>query len=156
MSYSPVYPSSPVPSTLKMYLMEGATPPSRGSGNSAGYDLYSSEETLIPAHGQALIPTGLKMAIPDGYYGRIAPRSGMTVKHMTNVGAGVIDSDYRGEVKVVLFNHSGKELTFPKGTRVAQLIITPYSSPSVKLVQSEDCLTSTPRGNQGFGSSGYF
>ena len=78
--------------------------PKAGSLHAAGYDLHALEERVVPARGKVLVPTGLAMAIPIGNYGRIAPRSGLAAKHMIDVGAGVIDADYRGEVKVLLFN----------------------------------------------------
>ncbi|KAF6175268.1 hypothetical protein GIB67_030486 [Kingdonia uniflora] len=72
----------------------------------AGYDLSSAIEAKVPARGKALIPTDLSIAISQGTYARIAPRSGLTWKHSIDVGAGVIDADYRGPVGVILFNHS--------------------------------------------------
>lgn len=83
--------------------------PKKGSEFAAGYDLHALESVIVPAKGKALISTGLAMAIPYGNYGRIAPRSGLAVKHMIDVGAGVIDTDYRGEVKVLLFNFGEKD-----------------------------------------------
>ena len=87
-------------------LAPSARLPVKGSSFAAGYDLHASEAAVVPARGKALIPTGLAFAIPHGNYGRIAPRSGLAVKNFIDVGAGVIDSDYRGEVKVLLFNLS--------------------------------------------------
>ena len=78
--------------------------PSKGSEHAAGYDLFSIEDTSVPAKGKKLISTGISMQIPIGNYGRIAPRSGLAAKNFIDVGAGVIDADYRGEVKVLLFN----------------------------------------------------
>ena len=87
-------------------LRYNARLPTRGSDGSVGYDLYSSEDATVPCQaGRALVSTGIALSIPDGLYGRVAPRSGLAVKHCINVGAGVIDPDYTGEVKVVLFNH---------------------------------------------------
>ena len=83
-----------------------ATLPVLGSANAAGYDLHALTEAVVPKRGQALIQTGLAFAIPVGNYGRIAPRSGLAVKKSIDVGAGVIDADYRGEVRVCLFNFS--------------------------------------------------
>ena len=98
--------------------------PVRSSAGAAGYDLSAAHESSVPAHGKALIKTDVAMAIPDGYYGRIAPRSSLAWKNHIDVGAGVIDSDYRGNIGVVLFNHSSTELKVAKGMRIAQLIIT--------------------------------
>ena len=72
----------------------------------AGYDLTSIVDCVIPAHGSRVVPTGVAVAIAPGWYGRVAPRSGLTVKHGLSVGAGVIAADFRGEIAVVLFNHS--------------------------------------------------
>lgn len=97
--------------------------PTRGSDGAVGYDLYSSEDAIVPCQaGRALVSTGIALSIPDGLYGRVAPRSGLAVKHCINVGAGVIDPDYTGEVKVVLFNHGTEDFEIKKGERIAQLI----------------------------------
>jgi len=78
--------------------------PTKGSEHAAGYDLYSIEDTVVKSKDKKLISTGISMSIPVGNYGRVAPRSGLAVKNFIDVGAGVIDADYRGEVKVLLFN----------------------------------------------------
>jgi deoxyuridine 5'-triphosphate nucleotidohydrolase len=85
---------------------ESARLPVRGSRLAAGYDLMSAYDTIVPARGKQLVKTDLEMAIPDGCYGRIAPRSGLAWKNFIDTGAGVIDADYRGNVGVILFNHS--------------------------------------------------
>ena len=87
----------------------------------------SCEDTTVPARGKALVATGLAMQIPSGNYGRIAPRSGLAWKHMIDVGAGVIDSDYRGEVKVLLFNLSNVDFEVKDGDRIAQLIVEKFT-----------------------------
>nr|XP_060611885.1 deoxyuridine 5'-triphosphate nucleotidohydrolase, mitochondrial [Anolis sagrei ordinatus] len=89
-------------------LSENALAPSRGSSKAAGYDLYSAYDYEIPASGKAIVKTDIQIALPAGCYGRVAPRSGLAAKHFIDVGAGVIDEDYRGNVGVVLFNF-GKE-----------------------------------------------
>ena len=96
-----------------------ATLPSLGSVNAAGYDLNALVATTVPARGKVLVSTGLAFAIPVGNYGRIAPRSGLAAKHSIDVGAGVIDADYRGEVKVLLFNFSDKDFSIVPGDRIA-------------------------------------
>ena len=128
-----------------------ATVPSLGSVNAAGYDLNALEATTVPARGKVLVSTGLAFAIPVGNYGRIAPRSGLAAKHSIDVGAGVIDADYRGEVKVLLFNFSDKNFSIVPGDRIAQMIIEKYSP--TELVEVED-LDGTERGAGGFGSTG--
>ncbi|MCL7029887.1 hypothetical protein MKW94_007230, partial [Papaver nudicaule] len=87
-------------------LSEKAVLPSRGSSLSAGFDLSSEAEMVVPGRGKALIPTDLSIAVPEGTYARVAPRSGLTCKNTIDVGAGVTDADYGGPVGVILFNHS--------------------------------------------------
>lgn len=105
----------------------------------------------MPAHGKALIPTDISMAIPSGYYGRVAPRSGLAVKHFIDVGAGVIDEDYRGPLGVVLFNHSQNDFAVKKGDRIAQLLLEKIATPDIEVVEDLD---ETERGAGGFGSTG--
>lgn len=90
-------------------LSEFATLPVRGSARAAGYDLFAAHEHTIPAQGKALIKTDLSLAIPVGHYGRIAPRSSLAWKNHLDVGAGVIDEDYRGPLGVVMFNFGTEE-----------------------------------------------
>ncbi|XP_011024411.1 PREDICTED: deoxyuridine 5'-triphosphate nucleotidohydrolase [Populus euphratica] len=132
-------------------LSENAVLPSRGSPLSAGYDLSSASKAKVPARGKALIPTDLSIAIPEGTYARIAPRSGLTWKHSIDVGAGVIDADYRGPVGVILFNHSDLDFEVKVGDRIAQLIIEKIVTPNVMEVEDLDA---TVRGAGGFGSTG--
>ena len=89
--------------------------PTRGSSGVAGYDLYSAEDTIVPAHGKVTIDTQISIATPPGTYGQIAPCSGLAAKNMITTGAGVIDADYRGVVFVLLFNHSDQDLKVKKG-----------------------------------------
>ena len=133
-------------------LSENAVLPVRGSGLAAGYDLASAEDIVVPARGKAIAKTDLAMAIPLGHYGRIAPRSGFSWKKHTDIGAGVIDADYRGNVGVVIFNHSDQDISVSQGDRVAQLIIEQISTPVVEDVEGE--LDDTQRGEGGFGSTG--
>ena len=119
---------------------------------SAGFDLASACDTMVvPAKGKALVKTDLAIAVPEGTYGRIAPRSGLAWKNHIDVGAGVIDADYRGNVGVVLFNHSEVDLTVNKGDRVAQLVLERISMDEAAGVES---LEETERGAGGFGSTG--
>ena len=128
-----------------------ATLPQRATLASAGYDLSSAIKTSIEGGGRAMVPTELSIAVPQGHYGRIAPRSGLAMKKGINVGAGVIDSDYRGKVGVVLFNHSNDAFDIKVGDRIAQLILERISTPAVEEV---DSLDDTARGEGGFGSTG--
>ncbi|GEM12793.1 DUTPase Dut [Rhodotorula toruloides] len=144
--------SSPA-SFLVQRLSDSAKVPTRGSALAAGYDLYSAEDKTVPAQGKALISTGIAIAVPEGTYGRVAPRSGLASKHMIDTGAGVIDADYRGEVKVLLFNHAREDFQISTGDRIAQLILERIVTPEPLEVAS---LTETARGAGGFGSTGGF
>ena len=108
-------------------LVANARLPVLGSANAAGYDMHSIEAKVVPARGKVLIGTGLAFAIPVGNYGRIAPRSGLAVKNSIHVGAGVVDADYRGEVKCLLFNFSDVDFQVNEGDRIAQMIIEKYT-----------------------------
>ncbi|GAA5955736.1 hypothetical protein JCM8115_006838 [Rhodotorula mucilaginosa] len=145
--------STTAASFLVQRLSQAAQLPTRGSALAAGYDLYSAEDKSVPAQGKALISTGLAIAVPEGTYGRVAPRSGLASKHMIDTGAGVIDADYRGEVKVLLFNLSQTDFEVKQGDRVAQLILERIVTPEVQEVES---LAETVRGAGGFGSTGGF
>ena len=127
--------------------------PTKGSIDAAGYDLYTHFDTLntiIDPHSSVLVSTGVAMKIPYGYYGRIAPRSGFSVRTGLIVNAGVIDSDYRGEVKILFQNHSDKYIAINNGEKVAQIIIEKIAHCNV--VEVED-LDNTARGSNGFGST---
>jgi dUTP pyrophosphatase len=113
--------------------------------------LSSSKDSVVPARGKALIPTDLSISIPDGTYARIAPRSGLAWKHSIDTGAGVIDSDYRGNVGVILFNHSDQDFPVKTGDRIAQLILEKIEIADVQEVKE---LNETERGEGGFGSTG--
>lgn len=127
-------------------------PFSRANPSDAGMDIRASEGANIPPLGRATVPTGVFLEIPEGHYGRIAPRSGLAHKHGIDVLAGVVDSSYRGEVKVVLHNTDPYEaFHVSAGDRIAQLIIERHYN--MDFVEVED-LASTDRGSGGFGSSG--
>ena len=134
----------------------------------------SAEEKTIPAHGKGVVKTGLSISIPSGTYARVAPRSGLAVRHFIDTGAGVVDEDYRGEIGVVLFNHGdqdfqGTELATKhlalatllnpcswlgavmQGDRIAQLILERIVTPEVEEVKE---LETTVRGAGGYGSTG--
>ena len=132
-------------------LSPDATLPVRGSEFSAGLDLSSAEDCVVPAGNKCVVCTDLAIAIPPYTYGRIAPRSGLAAKHFIDVGAGVIDSDYRGAVNVVLFNHGKKDFDIAKGDRIAQLILEKILLP---VVVETNNLDKTIRGTDGFGSTG--
>ncbi len=131
-------------------LNENAVLPSRGSVSAAALDLSSIEGIVVPAQGTALVHTGLAVAIPVGYYGRIAARSGWAAKNGIGTIGGVIDSDYRGELICILANHSSVDFEIKPGDRIAQFIIEAIITPEPIFV---DELEDTERGESGFGST---
>lgn len=133
-------------------LDAGAVLPVREEG-SIGYDLFSNEYTVVPAKGKALIGTGIAVAIPMGHYGRIAPRSSVGWKFHTDIGCGVVDPSYTGEIKVVIFNHAEEDFVVEKGLKIAQLILERASTFPIEEVEELD---ETNRGEGGFGSTGMY
>ena len=132
-------------------LSEDATIPTRAYEHDAGWDLYASDKTYItPLHRRG-VKTSISMAIPEGYVGLIWPRSGLAVKGGVDVFAGVIDSGYRGEIKVCLYNSSEIQLEINKGDRIAQILF--QEIPQTTIVEVDD-LNDSKRGHGGFGSSG--
>ncbi|XP_072258501.1 deoxyuridine 5'-triphosphate nucleotidohydrolase, mitochondrial isoform X2 [Pyxicephalus adspersus] len=132
-------------------LSENAFTPTRGSSRAAGYDLYSAYDYVIPPSDKAIVKTDIQICVPRGCYGRVAPRSGLAAKYFIDVGAGVIDEDYRGNVGVVLFNFGKESFKVNKGDRVAQLICERITYPDLEEVKTLD---ETERGAGGFGSTG--
>lgn len=124
----------------------------RANPTDAGMDLVAAEEkTLLPLS-RATVSTGISMEIPEGYYGRIAPRSGLAHNHGIDVLAGVVDSGYRGEIKVILYNTDKEEVfQVSQGDKIAQIIIERHYN--FEPVEVDD-LSSTSRGEDGFGSTG--
>ncbi|MDQ7011573.1 MAG: dUTP diphosphatase [Mariprofundaceae bacterium] len=134
---------------------EGLDLPSYATEHAAGADLRAavSEEVIIQPGERALIPTGIAMALPDGFEAQIRPRSGLALKHGITVlnTPGTIDADYRGEVGIILINHGDLPFHIHRGDRIAQMIIAPF----VQAVwQESETLSETARGTGGFGSSG--
>lgn len=134
--------------------------PVKASEGAAGFDLFASARTVVPAAsardgrvdiGRALVSTGIALSLPPGHVGRIGSRSGLSTRHNVEVGAGWIDPDYRGEIKVELKNYSGQDFVVEEGARIAQLIILPIASPELELTES---LPPSSRGSGGFGSTG--
>lgn len=141
-------------------LTDTATIPTRGSAMAAGLDLYYDHAPTVPATSttvvtpgnRAVLNTGIAMAIPSGFYGQVAPRSGLAVKQGLEILAGVIDSDYRGEIMVAVLNSGQLPITFTHGDRVAQLVILPiYSVPPYEVAELPSF---TERGEARFGSTG--
>ena len=132
-------------------LVQDATLPTRGSSGAVGYDLYSIDEVVVSPSQRALVGTGVAVILPMNVYGRVAPRSGLAVKYGIQVGAGVVDPDYRGEIKVVIFNQGDRDFVIKKGDRIAQLVLERCETPDVREIESLD---ETDRGSGGFGSTG--
>ena len=129
--------------------------PAYATAGAAGMDLQAAvESALVLAPGErVLVPTGLQIAVPTGYEAQVRPRSGLALKHGVTClnSPGTIDSDYRGEVKVLLANLGGEPLTIARGMRIAQLVIAPVAQASW---QPTAALDATVRGGSGFGSTG--
>lgn len=143
--------SSPLDTLRFKQLDSRAILPARGSSLAAGLDICSIEDVTIGPHERAMVRTGLAVAIPEGFYGRVAPRSGLAVKQGLDVLAGVIDSDYRGELCCVLYNTSPAYISLPAGSKICQLIIEKIITPKAVWVADLD---ETARGAGGFGSTG--
>lgn len=132
-------------------LSNDAIVPTRGSGGAVGYDLYSTDDVVVDPTHRIIVGTGIAVVLPVNVYGRVAPRSGLTVKHGIHIGAGVIDPDYTGEIKVALFNLGDTPFEIKKGDRIAQLILERCETPDVREINE---MNETARGSGGFGSTG--
>ena len=140
-------------------LVPNAQLPVRGSSGAAGYDLFSTDSYVVLPGRRVVVSTGISVQLPPGTYGRIAPRSGLAVKHGLDTLAGVIDPDYTGEVKVVLQNLDMQQpFVIRPGYRIAQMILENYTVADV--VETEATIPPPPpptaRGSAGFGSTGYY
>ncbi len=129
----------------------GAHLPEYATTGAAGADLRASGAIEIPPGGRAAVPTGLRVQIPRGHVGLVWPRSGLAVRHGIDTLAGVIDSDYRGEVRVVLVNHGPEPFSIAPGERVAQLLVQRVERAAFVAAPG---LGETNRGEGGFGSTG--
>ncbi len=134
-------------------VLEDGSVPLYARDGDAGADLYSRETVVVPAKGRTLVRTGIKIAIPYGYVGLVHPRSGLALKSGITVlnTPGTIDSGYRGEVGVILFNSTDEDFEVEVGDRIAQLVIQKVSTVEFNIV---DALTESDRGEGGFGSTG--
>lgn len=141
-----------IPNLKVVKLEKEARIPARSNSTDAGADLFSTEDVMVHPGDRKTVGTGIAMEIPEGFYGRVAPRSGLAAKHGVDVLAGVVDSSYRGEIKVVLLN-TDKYNTFhvEKGDRIAQLIIESHFN--LPFLECES-LGDSKRGSGGFGSTG--
>jgi len=126
--------------------------PEKATPFAAGFDLKSVETTTVLPNTRKLVDTGLVLNIPHDFYGRIAPRSGLSLKGI-DIGAGVIDSDYRGNVKILVINNGEENFDITRGNKIAQLIIEKIYVDAVIEISIND-MTNTVRGSSGFGSTG--
>ena len=134
-------------------MNDNAVIPTRAKQGDAGMDLTSIDSVIVPARGRTLVDTGIAISLPIDSYARIAPRSGLAVKNGIDVLAGVVDSSYRGSLRVLLFNNSDEPFNVRPGDRIAQLIIEKiYNVDFTEVPYAE--LTKTERGDGGFGSTG--
>ena len=145
--------------TLKVQrLRTGAQLPRYASAAAAGLDLCAAldKPLKLRSGAQAMVPTGVAIALPRGHEGQVRPRSGLAAKHGVTVlnAPGTIDEDYRGEVQVILINHGKRTHTIAPGDRIAQLVVAPVSRVTVTAVRSAKALGGTTRGKGGFGSTG--
>jgi len=139
-----------VPNGLRVVAPEGCTPRRKTPG-AAGHDLYSPTAAVVPADGSVLIDTQLAMQFPIQHYGKIEGRSGLAINHDIVPFGGIIDEDYRGPIKVKLFNFGHQDYYIKPGDRIAQMVIQRYSAPNVYRTSS---LNTTERKFGGFGSTG--
>ncbi len=148
----PLMPDVPV-AVMRLPHGEGLDLPVYATAGAAGMDVVSAEDVTIAPGMRHAVATGLAMAIPEGYEIQVRPRSGLALKHGITVPntPGTIDSDYRGELKVILINHGGSDFAIRRGDRVAQLVLAPVTRVSWQEVETLD---ETARGTGGFGSTG--
>lgn len=142
--------------TFKVFLSHtDSVIPTTATSGSAGYDLSSCVDDVVPARSWKAIETGIVVQFPDKVcYLRIAPRSGLAFKKGIDVFAGVVDSDYTGTIKVILMNNGDEDFEIKKGDRIAQMIYERIFKPELVQVSSMDELEETSRGSGGFGSTG--
>ena len=139
------------PLVLPVLVGAGGALPEYGSLGAAGADLRASEALVIPPGGRAAVPTAVRLEIPPGHAGLVWPRSGLAVRHGIDTLAGVIDSDYRGELKVVLVNHGDQPFAIAAGDRIAQLLVQRVERATFR---AADGVGDSGRGSAGFGSTG--
>lgn len=125
--------------------------PTKAHDSDAGFDLYTREDVVVFGESDAIIDTGVHMSIPNGYVGFVKAKSGLSVKHQIEHGAGVVDAGYTGSICVHLYNHNGTRYKFKSGEKVAQIVILPIPCVELNLVNT---LEDSERGSNGFGSSG--
>lgn len=140
--------------TVKFFRFSAdAVIPFKGTVGSAGMDLSSAEQVTLPARGTVMVSTELGVEIPPGFYGWVTSRSGLARKGIS-VEGGIIDSDYRGCIWIILYNHTDSDVVVKKRQRVAQMIVQPFCHPMTIVEKTLSELTETVRGAGGFGSTG--
>ena len=139
--------------TVGLILEAGAVRPQYRSDGAAGMDLCANADVVLQPMERKLVPTGVRVSIPAGYEGQVRPRSGLAIKHGLSLvnSPGTIDSDYRGEISLILVNLGQEKVELKRGERVAQLVICPVAHADLLVV---DGLDPTHRGEGGFGSTG--
>lgn len=141
--------------SIQMVISAGVAEPTRATTGASGYDLKANltEPVVLPSLGRTIVPTGIKLAIPEGYEAQVRPRSGLAAKHGVTVlnTPGTIDADYRGDIGVILVNLSADPFTINPGERIAQLVFQKIEVPTLVSVET---LSETCRGASGFGSTG--
>ena len=137
--------------TVNVVATPDAKLPAYAHQDDAGLDLYAAEECVMQPGETKAVPTGIKMEIPEGFVGLVWDRSGLALNNKLHTFAGVIDSGYRGELKVVITNFNVQAFTVPKHSKIAQLLIQPIAHVMIKQVSE---LTDTSRAQGGFGSTG--
>jgi dUTP pyrophosphatase len=144
--------AGPAPVLVKR-LDRGLPLPTRAYGGDAGVDLYAAEAVRLEPGARAMVGTGVAVAIPTGFAGLVTPRSGLAQRHGLGVvnAPGVVDSGYRGEIRVILVNHGAEPVSLARGERIAQLLVVPVETQGLLEVEE---LPSSERGEGGFGSTG--
>ena len=145
--------ADPDPAVLIHRLDRGLPLPARVHPGDAGVDLYAAEAVVLGVGERATVGTGVAVAIPEGYAGLVAPRSGLAQRHgLSLVNApGVVDAGYRGEIRVILVNHGAEPVSLARGERIAQMLVVPVA---VREMLEVDELPPSERGTGGFGSTG--
>lgn len=139
--------------SIEMFLDENAKMPVRGHNLDAGLDLRTKESIIIPAHGSAIIDTGVHFRIPEGWFGKLESKSGLNVMKQVFCGGGVIDAGFTGPIKCRLYNFSDENYVFAEGDKCIQIVFLPISTPELIEVKSTDDWN-YERGNSGYGSTG--
>jgi dUTP pyrophosphatase len=143
--------------TLKVELLNGdAKFPEYAYPSDSGFDLYSTDEVILQPFGRALVPTGIKLSIPEEFEIQVRPKSGLAINQGLTVlnTPGTVDSGYNGEIKVIIFNTNNTSVTIPKGTKIAQAVLSPVvNGKYVNLIQVNK-VEDGDRGDNGFGSTG--